>query len=104
MTVRSVLLDLTLSAYFMSDGSGSHCRMTFEKSKEIQHFHCPQCCTTMDMPYPNVLTHMLSTFSPPVPGNIFQHEIVTLYHWEFAVFNDALCSHMWFRLCCAFDA
>ena len=43
MTVLAVLLDLTLSAHFMSDGSGSHCRMMSE-SPEIQHFHCPHCC------------------------------------------------------------
>ena len=38
MTVRSVLLDLTLSAHFMSDGSGSHCRMTSESPRKFSIF------------------------------------------------------------------
>ena len=38
MTVLSVLLDLTLSAHFMSDGSGSHCRMMSESPKEFSIF------------------------------------------------------------------
>ena len=57
----------------------------------------PFIFTTVDMPYPNVLTYMLSTFSPPEPAT-------SLYHWEFAVFDDALCSLVWFPLCFAFDA
>ena len=102
MTVLSVRLDLTLSAHLMSDGSGSHCRMMSESPRKFSIFTAhivanmsvgPFVSTTVDMPYPNVLTHMLSTFSP-----------VTLYHWEFAVFDDALCSFVFFRLCFAFDA
>ena len=38
MTVRSVLLDLTLSAHFMSDGSGSHCRMMSESPRKFSIF------------------------------------------------------------------
>ena len=100
MTVLSVLLDLTFSSHFMSDGSGSHCRMMYESPRKFSIFTAhivanmsvgPFVSTIVDMPYPNVLTYML-------------HEIVTLYHWEFAVFGDALCSLVWFRLCFAFDA
>ena len=80
MTVLSVLLDLTLSAHFMSDGSGSHCRMMSESPRKFNIFTAhivaymsvgPFVSTTMDMPYPNVLTYMLSTFSPPVPAVSF---------------------------------
>ena len=51
MTVRSGRLDLKLSAHLIS----------------------PHCCERVcwDMPYPNVLTYMLSTFSPPVPATSF---------------------------------
>ena len=80
MTVRSVRLDMTLSAHFMNDGSGSHCRMMSESPKNFNIFTAhivanmsvgPFVSTTVDMPYPNV---------------------------------DALCSFVWFRLCFAFDA
>ena len=73
MTVRSVLLDLTLSAHFMSDGSGSHCRMMSESPRKFSIFTAhivasmsvvPFVSTTVDVPYPNFLTYMLSTFSP----------------------------------------
>ena len=101
MTVRSVLLDLTLSAHFLSDGSGSHCRMMSESPKEIQHFHCPHCCEHVCWDFCfNDCGHAVSEcshihaehFQSTCAGNIFQHEIVTWYHWEFAVFGDALCS------------
>ena len=77
MTVRSVRLDLTLSAHFISDGSGSHCRMMSESPRKFNIFTAhivanmsfgPFVSTTVDMPYPNVLTYMLSTSSPPVPS------------------------------------
>ena len=77
MTVLSVRLDLTLSANFMSDGSGSHCRMMSENPRTFSVFTAhifanmsvgPFVSTTVDMPYPYVLTYMLSTFSPPVPA------------------------------------
>ena len=80
MTVRSILLDLTLSAHFMSDGSGSHCRMMSESPRKFNIFTAhivanvsvgPFVSTTVDMPYPNVLTYMLSTFSPLVPAVSF---------------------------------
>ena len=80
MTVLSVRLDLTLSAHFMSDGSGSHCRMMSESHWKFSIFTAhivanmsvgPFVSTTVDMPYPNVLTYMLSTFSPPVPATSF---------------------------------
>ena len=110
MTVLSVRLDLTLSAHFMSDGSGSHCKMMSESPRKLIIFTAHIVAnmsvghfvsTTVDMPYPNVLTYMLSIFSSSV---FFYYEIVTLYHGEFAVFDDALCSLVWFRLCMAFDA
>ena len=80
MTVRSVLLDLTPSAHFMSDGSGSHCRMMSESPRKFSIFSAhivasmsvgPFVSTTVDMPHPNVLTYMPSTFSPPVPATSF---------------------------------
>ena len=80
MTVRSGRLDLTLSAHLVSDGSRSHCRMTSESPKEFNIFTAhtvsnvsvgPFISTTVDMPYPNVLTYMLSTFNPPVPAISF---------------------------------
>ena len=79
MTVRSIRLDLTPSAHFMSDGSGSH-RMMSENPRKFNIFTAhivanmsvgPFVSTTVDMPYPNVLTYMLSTFSPPVPATSF---------------------------------
>ena len=80
MTVRSGRLDLTLSAHLMSDGSGSHCRMMSESPRKFNIFTAhtvanvsvgPFISTAVDMPYPNVLTYMLSTFSPPVPATSF---------------------------------
>ena len=80
MTVLCVLSDLTLSAHFVSDGSGSHCRMMSESPKKLSIFSAHIVAnmsvglfvsTTVDMPYPNVLTYMLSTFSPPVPATSF---------------------------------
>ena len=80
MTVLTILLDLTLSAHFMSDGSGPHCRMMSESPRKFNIFTThivanvsvgPFVSTTVDMPYPNVLTYMLSTFSPLVPAVSF---------------------------------
>ena len=80
MTVRSGRLDLTLSAHLMSDGSGSHCRMISESPRQFNIFTAHTIAnvsvalcisTTVDMPYPNVLTYMLSTFSPIVAATSF---------------------------------
>ena len=80
MTVRFVRVDLTLSAHLMSDGSGSHCRMMSESPREFNILTAhivanmsvgPFVSTSVDMPYPNVLTYMLSTFNPPVPATSF---------------------------------
>ena len=80
MTVRSSRLDLTFSADLMSDGSGSQCRMMSESPRKFNIFTAhtvayvsvgPFISTTVDMPYPNVLTYMLSTFSPPEPATSF---------------------------------
>ena len=80
MTVRSGRLDLTLSAHLMSDGTGSHCRVMSESPRKFNIFTAdtvanvsvgPFISTTVDMPYPNVLTCMLSTFSLPVPATSF---------------------------------
>ena len=80
MTVRSSRLDLTFSAHLMSDGSGSHCKMMSESPRKFNIFTAHTVAylsvgrfisTTVDMPYPNVLTYMLSTFSPPVPATSF---------------------------------
>ena len=80
MTVRSARLDLTLSAHSMSDGSGSHCGMMSESQRELSIFTAhifanvsvgPFISTTVDMPYPNVLAYMLSSFSPLVPATSF---------------------------------
>ena len=108
----SVSLDLTLPAHFMSDGSGSHCRMMSESSRKFIIFTAhivanmsvgPFISTTVDMRYSECSHIHAEHFQSTCACNIFQHEIVTLYHWEFAVFDDALCSLVWFRLCFAFD-
>ena len=63
MTVLSVCLDLTLSAHFMSDDSGSHCRMMSECPGKLSIFTAhivanmsvvPFVSMTVDIPYPNV--------------------------------------------------
>ena len=80
MTVRSCRLDLTLSAHLMSDGSGSHCRMMPESPRQFNIFTAhttanvsvaPFISTTVDMPYPNVFTYMLSTFNPSAAATSF---------------------------------
>ena len=80
MTVRSSRLDWTLSAHLMSDGSGSHSRMMSVSPRQfsIVTAHttanvsvAPFISRTVDMPYPNVLTYMLSTFSPLVAATSF---------------------------------
>ena len=79
MTVLSVLLDLTLSAHFMSDGSGSHCRMMSESPRKFNIFTAHIVAHMLGLSFqklwtcriPNVLTYMLSTFSPPVPAASF---------------------------------
>ena len=80
MTVRFDRLDLTLSAHLMSDGSGSHCRMTSESPRKFNIFFAhmvayvsvyPFISTTENMPYPIVLTYMLSTYSPLVAATYF---------------------------------
>ena len=110
MTVRSVRLDLTLSANFVSDGSGSHCRMMSESPKRFNIFYCPHCCEHVCWAFrfydcglaASKCSHVHAEHSQSTCAhNIFQHEIVTLYHWEFAVFDDSLCALMWFRLCFA---
>ena len=113
MTVLSVLLDLTLSAHFMSDGSRSHCRMMSESSRKFNIFtaHIVAYMSVWAFRFNNC-GHAVSKcsrihaehFQSTCARSIFQHEIVTLYHWEFTVFDDALCSLVWFRLCFAFDA
>ena len=106
MTVRSDRLDLTLS-HLMSDGSGSHSRMMSE-SKEVQHFHCPHCCELVCWAFhfyncghavPKCSHIHAKHFQSTCARNAFQHEMVTLCCWEFAVFDDAPCSLVWFRLC-----
>ena len=78
MTARFGRLDLTLSAHLMNDGSGSHCRMMSASPWmfNILLLTLLRTCllgvfisTTVDKP--NVLTYMLSTFSPPVPATSF---------------------------------
>ena len=113
MTVLSVRLDLTLSAHFLSDGSGSHCRMMSESPRKFSIFNAHIVANMSVRPFvSNDCGHAVSECShmhaehsqSTCARNILQHEIVTLYHWEFAVFDDALCSLVWFRLCFAFDA
>ena len=79
MTVRSDRLDLTLSAHLMGDGSGSHCRMMSESPRKFNIFTAH---TVANVSVGTCRTQMFS----------HKHEIVTLYYWEFAVFDDALCS------------
>ena len=113
MTVLSVRLDLTLSAHYVSNGSGSHRRMMSESPRKfnISTAHIvanmsvgPFVSTTVDMPYPNVLTYMLSTFSPPVPVTSFSMRQSHCITGSSLVFDDALSSFVWLRLCFAFDA
>ena len=111
MTVRSDRLDLTLSAHLMSDGSGSHSRMMSESPRKFNMFTAhtvanlsvgPFTSITVDMPYPNALTYMPSTFSQPVPATPFN------MRWSHCVAGSSLSSMMRpVRLCgsaCAFDA
>ena len=96
MTVLSVRLDLTLSVRFMSDGSGSHCRMMSESQRKFSIFTAHIVAnmsvgpfvSTVDMPYPNVLTCMLSTFSPPVPATYFSKR------WSHCITGSSLSSMM----------
>ena len=113
MTVLSVCLDLTLSAHFMSDDSRSHCRMMSENPRKICIFTAHIVANMSVRPFcfhdcgdaVSECSHIHAEhFQSTCARNIFQHEIVTLYHWEFTVFDDALCSFEWFRLCFAFDA
>ena len=114
MTVRSCRLDLTPSAHLMSDGSGSHCRMMSERTRQFSFFTAqitanvsvaPFISTTVAMQYPNVFTYMPSNLQSVSGCNILEkHKVVTLHNWEVAVVDDAFCSLVWFRLCFAFDA
>ena len=61
------------SAHFMSDVSGSHCKMVSESPGQFNIFTlhvtanvsvAPFVSTTVDDPYPNDFTYMLRTFSP----------------------------------------
>ena len=79
MTVRSVRLDFTLSAPLYERMAESPRKLNFFTAHIVANMSVgPFVSTTEDIPYPNVLTYMLSTFSAPVASNIFQHEIVTL--------------------------
>ena len=80
MTVRFVRVDLTLSAHFMNDGSRPHCRMMSQSPRKFNILTAhivanmsvgPFVSTTVDMPYPNAFTYMLSTVNPPVPATSF---------------------------------
>ena len=48
----------------------------------------PFVSMTVDMPYPNVLTYMLSTFSPPVPAT--SHNM----RWSHCITGSSLSSMM----------
>ena len=113
MTVRSDHLDLTLSAHLMSDGSGSHSRMMPESPRKFNNFHCPHCCERVCWAFnfyycghaiPKCSHIHAQHFQSTCGRNVFQHEMVALSYWEFAVFDDPLCSFVWFCLCFAFDA
>ena len=72
MTVRSWRVDFTLSARFMSGGSGSHRKMMSESPRQFNIFTlhitanlsvAPFVSTTVDVPYLNDFIYMLNTFS-----------------------------------------
>ena len=96
MTVLSLRLDLTLSAHFMSNGSGSHCRMMSESPRKFIIFTADIVANMSVGPFVSAVSECshihAEHFQTTCARNIFQYEIVTLYHWEFAVFDDALCS------------
>ena len=96
MTVRSDRLDLTLSAHLMSDGSGSHCRMTSESPRKFNIFTAHIVANVSVGPFhfyscghavPQFSHIHAQHFQSTCGRNVFQHEIVTLYYWEFAVFG-----------------
>ena len=96
----------------MSDGSGSHCRMMSESPSQFFIFTAHIVANVSVGPFSSTTVHAVPKcshihaqhFQSTRARNVFQHEIVTLYHWEFAVFDGALCSFVLFRLCFAFDA
>ena len=86
MTVRSDRLDL-----LMSDGSGSHCRMTSESPRKfniftahivanvsVGAFHFYSCGHAV----PKCSHTRAQLFQSICGRNVFQHEIVTLYNWS----------------------
>ena len=105
MTVRSVHLDLTLSAHMMSDGSRSHCRMMSEIFKDVQHFLLPTLLRTclLVLSFLQLWTCRTQMFSHTCSALSIRLMLQCLY-WKFAVFDDALDLFVWFRLCFAFDA
>ena len=88
----------------MSDGSGITLQNDVGKSKEIQHCHClgPFISFNCGLAVSKCSHIHAQHFQSTCGRHVFQHEIVTLNYWEFAVFDDAHCSFVWFRLCLAF--
>ena len=60
MTVRFSVLDFTLSAHLMSDGSGPHCKIMSGSRRQLNMF-TPHITANMSVPYPNDFTYMLGT-------------------------------------------
>ena len=80
MTVLSVRLDLTLSAHFVSDGSGSHCRMMSEGPRKFSIFTAHivaniVCCAFCFHDCGHAVSECshihAEYFSPPVPATSF---------------------------------
>ena len=105
MTVRSSRLDLTLCAYLMSDGSGSHCRMMSEsKALPTLQRTCQLRLSFQQLWTCRIRMFLRSCFQSTYGRKVFQHKVVTLHYWKVNVFDDALSSLVWFNLCFAFDA
>ena len=85
----------TFCSLYVSDGSGSHCKMMPEGPGQFNFstLHiaanvsvAPFVSTTVDVLHPQSSTHMLNMFSPSEAATSFNTKVVTLYNGKFAVF------------------
>ena len=113
MTVRSGRFDFAPSAHIVSDGSGSHCKMLSESTRQISIFTTHVIANVSVAPFvsnnsgcavPKRFHIHAQHFQSTGSCNIFQNMVVMLISGKFAVFGDTLNSFVWFSQCFAFDA